>query len=87
MYFQACSNSAYPMHSGGLYRTSGSLVKGFQVIGISPVNYSDSEPKKLLSGPVSPVHQICKSDFSPGGAKVYLGHSFYEVQNIGHDIT
>ena len=27
MYFQACSNSAYPMHSGERYRTIGPLVR------------------------------------------------------------
>ena len=30
MYFQICSNSAYPQHSGERYRTSGPL--GFKVV-------------------------------------------------------
>ena len=32
MYFQVCSNSAYPQHSGERYRTSGPVdLKGFEL--------------------------------------------------------
>ena len=31
LYFEACSNSVYPMHSGERYRTNGPLVVYFNI--------------------------------------------------------
>ena len=44
MYFQACSNSAYPQHSGEQYRTIGPLV----IFSLIVSDNSDSKSKYIL---------------------------------------
>ena len=68
MYFQVCSNSAYPQHSGERYRTSAHLVhfssSNFQTLRIFITLFSKTvRPTKLKLG----AHMKC------GGCIVYTG--------------